>query len=134
MFLGLLSIEQRQAFARVARHIIHADENLDAEEGWYLNLLEKEMGVDTFHTRPTTHERFVESLEVFDNRFSRNILLLEAVAVALSDGDIGDSEMEVLVAITDHFGFDEGKIGRFRSYAQRILDLVNEGQELIASR
>jgi tellurite resistance protein len=134
MFLSLLSSDQREAFATVARRIIHADGRLDAEESWYLNLLEKEMGVATWHTRPTSHETFAESLSVFDNRFSRNILLLEAVAVALADGEIDPTEMEVLVDITNHFHIDEQKIERFRVFARRILDLMDEGQELIASR
>jgi tellurite resistance protein len=134
MFLSLLSSDQRHAFAEIARFIIHADAHLDAEEGWYFNLLQKEMGMETLAPRSTTSESYHESLKLFDNRFSKNILLLEAVTVALADGDIDESEMKVLEDIVERCRMKPEKIEIFRGYAERVLALVNDGQELIASR
>jgi len=134
MFLSLLSAEQKRAFAKVARWIIDADGVVDDNESWLLHLVQKEMGGTEWPARPRSEKEFYEALDCFDNPISKRILLLEATTMAVADGEIDASEMDVLVDIARHYNLPPGKIDSFRRYAEKAVDLVDEGERLIRNR
>jgi len=132
MFLGLLSERQRHAFAIVARFITRADGTVLDEERWYLHILEKEIGAPP--PPPGDEGEIEDALALFDNPLSRNILLIESLAVALSDGRFDPREEEAISLIARRLGMRPEKVERFRIYAERIVKLVDEGEDLIATR
>lgn len=134
MYLGLLSLVQRQAFCQLGLFIITVDGEVDERELRLLDAAQREMELYVLPERPASMAKARQLMELFDTPLSRNVALLEAVGLALADRVIVPAEREVLDAMCAQFEIPTARIDEYREFASRILDLFEEGELLIARR
>jgi hypothetical protein len=83
MFLNRLTVEQKKAFLAIAMKIVSADRRLEPKERQAIEAIRFEMGLWTETDIP--RGSIEELAKPFDTRQSQVILMLEGIALALTD-------------------------------------------------
>ena len=134
MFLNSLTLEQKKAFLSIAMKIIGADGILETRERQKIETMRYEMGLYNETDLPTGD---IEDIaKTFDTRKSRVIVMLEGIALAYADEDLGEEEQKILRALALVFEFSEEEdAGRFLPGAVlvEIFDVVG-GERAVGGR
>lgn len=133
MFLHLLNKTQRQCFCNVVRFVIMADGVVDSTEHRILEMAKREMELDELPAPVTSLALLATQLNVFDSPMSRNILIMESVAAAMADGEIPESEMNILTQLCECLQIPTEKIVDFRKLAESSNAVYKKAEELIFS-
>ena len=131
MFLHLLNEAQKQVFCNVVQFIVTADGVVDDREKRILAAAQRELDLDELPQKVTSLALLANQLNVFDTEMSRRILILEAVAVAQADGEIPESEMNILNGLCECLQISQEDLDKFCDYAKRFRDLTIEGEKLV---
>jgi hypothetical protein len=135
MFLHLLDRAQRREFCRAALHLIRADDVVDLREEELMARARAELGIadpDDVPTPPRDLDDLLDGLEVFEMTEAKNVLVLELLVLVLADGDIDEAELDELAAICRRLDVSRDAFGRLQQFARRLLDLRQDGLELLA--
>ena len=123
MFVQYLSERQQGVLLHYAHEIMRADSLVDARELTLLDVLRAQ-------ARPGVEEEDVpiEKLpELFDDRLSRIVLLLELVGMGYADEKFSPRESELISKLSEAFAIDEdGVMDDVISWVKRQLLLVKE--------
>ena len=123
MFVQYLSERQQGVLLHYAHEMMRADSMVDARELSRLDVLRAQ-------SRPGVEEEDmpIEKLsELFDDRLSRIVLLLELTGMGYVDEKFGPRESELVSKLADALGFnEEGVMDDINSWVQRQLLLVKE--------
>ena len=131
MFLHLLNKTQRQCFCNVLRFVIMADGIVNESEHRILQLAQQEMDLYELPAPVTSLALLATQLNAFDSPMSRNILMLESVGAAMADGEIPQSEMDILTQLCDCLQIPETKISEFKDLAESANKVRAKGESLI---
>lgn len=125
MFLSSLSSpEQKAAFMQLAGHVITADGVIHENESHLLGLMRRELDLpDSFQCPALSVE---ESLAHFDTREEQTSVILELVALALSDGSIHPAEHCVIGRAVEVFGYPRERVVSIEDWVRRYCELVKE--------
>ena len=123
MFVQYLSERQQGVLLHYAHEMMRADNLVDARELTRLDVLRAQ-------SRPGVEEEDVpiEKLpELFDDRLSRIVLLLELIGMGYVDEKFSPRESELVSKLAEALAIDEeGVMDDIRSWVQRQLLLVKE--------
>ena len=128
MFVQYLSERQQGVMLHYAHEMMRADNVVDARELSRLDVLRDQ-------ARPGVEEEDVpiEQLpELFDDRLSRIVLLLELTGMGYADEKFSPRESELIRRLAEAFAFDEDDvIDDVMSWVKRQLLLVKEAHQLM---
>ena len=128
MFVQYLSERQQGVMLHYAHEMMRADNVVDARELSRLDVLRDQ-------ARPGVEEEDVpiEQLpELFDDRLSRIVLLLELTGMGYSDEKFSPRESELIHKLAEVFAFDEDDIvDDIIAWVKRQLLLVKEAHQLM---
>ena len=122
MFVQYLNERQQGVLLHYAHEMMRADASVDARELNRLDLLRDQ-------ARPGVEEEDVpiEQLpELFDDRLSRIVLLLELVGVGHVDENFSPQESELISSMASALAIDQDGITDIILWVKRQLLLVNE--------
>jgi uncharacterized tellurite resistance protein B-like protein len=110
-----------------------ADGVVDSTEHRILEMAKREMELDELPAPVTSLALLATQLNVFDSPMSRNILIMESVAAAMADGEIPESEMNILTQLCECLQIPTEKIVDFRKLAESSNAVYKKAEELIFS-
>ena len=128
MFVQYLSESQQAALLHYSYEMMRADNVVKAEEHAYLDTLRSQShpGVQA------TDVPISELASLFEDRFSRIVLLLELVGMGHADETFTPHESNLVCEIAAALDIGKRDIENIRSWVQRQLLLVEEAHELMA--
>ena len=124
MFLNLLNKDQKLAFLAVAMKIIGADGILEPRERQMIEAMRYEMGLFTETNLPKGD--LEDIVKPFDTKKSRIIMMLESIAVAYADENLGAEEQKILRALALIFELSEDEATALEDWVLRYKKLQNE--------
>lgn len=128
MFVQYLSERQQGVLLHYAHEMMRADSMVDARELSRLDVLRAQ-------SRPGVEEEDmpIEKLsELFDDRLSRIVLLLELTGMGYVDEKFGPRESELVSKLADALAIDEeGVMDDIKAWVQRQFLLVKEAHQLM---
>ncbi|MCK5058918.1 MAG: hypothetical protein KAT34_19890 [Candidatus Aminicenantes bacterium] len=124
MFLNNLTEEQKKAFLSIAMKIIGADGILETRERKMIETMRYEMGL--YNETDLPKGDIEDIAKAFDTRKSRVIVMLEGIALAYADEDLGEEEQKILRALALVFEFSEEEATAVENWVKRYKDLHQE--------
>lgn len=124
MFLNSLTQEQKKAFLAIAMKIIGADGILETRERQMIETMRYEMGL---YDETDLPKGDIEDIaKAFDTRKSRAIMMLEGIALAYADENLGGEEQKILRALALIFGISEEEATAMENWVLRYKELQRE--------
>lgn len=133
MWLHLLDPDQQHTYVKAAQLVILADGIVHEAEEELLATVQIEMAMDTVPAAPDDVDTFLEELEVFDTPVSKNVLMLELMAVAMADDEYHPREKELLERIASRLRIKTDGLEEFRQFAIRGLKLIEDARSLLST-
>ncbi len=130
MFLNRLTVDQKKAFLAIAMKIVGADRRLDMKERQTIEAMRFEMGLWTETDIP--RGSIEELAKPFDTRQSQVILMLEGIALALTDEEFHGEEEKILRALALIFGFSEKEANAMENWVLHSKELQKEAEAMMA--
>jgi len=128
MFLNMLDINEKRAFALLAEKMIEADGIVVGREASALAALKAEMGL----AGPDNDSRSVEELaRVFKDKRSRVAALLELFGLAYTDTDFDLGEQSLIAAVANEMGLTSDDIVALEQWVQDHVSLVRRAMTLM---
>lgn len=132
MFLFKLNHPQKVAFIKLANRIATMDDGIaDEAESEMLNMMCKEM--ELCYDPDSEDIEMEELTQVFDSKEARNICLLEAVGIALTNGNYHNEQRELIFTLNEAFGYDEEHLKEMEAWVEKMAVITREGTELLLS-
>lgn len=128
MFLNSLTQEQKKAFLSIAMKIIGADGILETRERQMIETMRYEMGL--YNETDLPKGEIEDIAKIFDTRKSRVIVMLEGIALAYADEDLGGEEHKILRSLALIFEFSEDEATAMENWMKRYKDLHQEAVAL----
>jgi tellurite resistance protein len=129
MFLNQLTEKEQVAFIELAHLVAVADGIMSEQEQELIQLYKQEAALsDDYQIQDLPLE---EILKAFESETSKNIALLEVLAVIFSDGTYSDDERQIVKLIKQSFGFTPEKYETYKAWIRKINDVYAEGVQLI---
>ena len=129
MWLSSLTEEQRHALLRLAHNVVVSDGLLDPNEEGMLDEFCREMGLE-----PVEEIEYIELEgigEVFNNRRSRIIALLNLLKLSYADGAFEIEEECLLKEISQSFAVPDAEFLLLDNWVKRLVSLETEALNLI---
>lgn len=131
MWLSSLHPEQRKALLGLAHNVIVSDGLLDPNEEGMLDQFKREMEL---HPSLESDYLELEGIEnVFDNRKSRVIALLNLIRLSYADGAFEIEEECLLKEISRTFEVSDEEFLLLDNWVRRLVALEDEARGLMAS-
>ncbi len=128
MFLNMLDIDEKRAFALLAEKMIEADGIVVGREASSLAALKAEMGLEG----SGNDTRSVEELaKVFKDRRSRISALLELFGLAYTDTNFDLSEQSLIATVAHEMGLGSDNIVALEQWVQDHVALVRRAMALM---
>ena len=127
MFIQYLTERQQSALLHYAYEIMRADSSADAREMNQLDVLRAQVqpGVQA-------EDVAIEELpELFDDRMSRIVLLLEVIGMGYADEKFHPQESDLIDKVAGALAIDEDEVLNIVSWVKRQLLLVKEAHRLM---
>ena len=127
MFVQYLNERQQGVLLHYAYEMMRADSSADAREMNRLDVLRAQ-------TQPGVQAEDVaieELPELFDDRMSRIVLLIEVIGMGYADEKFDPQESELIDKMANTLAIDEDEILDIMSWIKRQLLLVKEAHRLI---
>jgi|TARA_B100000767_G_scaffold122999_1_gene117168 tellurite resistance protein len=129
VWLSLLSEPQRHAALRLAHNVVVSDGILDPNEEGMLGEFRREMELKDYGEIEYLELNGIE--EVFADRRSRMILLLNLCKLSYADGAFEIEEECLLREISKTFDFSEDDFSLVDNWVKRVCALEQEGKEMM---
>jgi hypothetical protein len=128
MFLNMLTIEEKGAFAELAEKMIQADGIEIGRETAALAALKAEMGI----TGDVTKDRSLAELAgVFANKRSRIAALLELMGLGYSDTSYNVSEESLVTSVAYEMGISPDELTDVEAWVQDHVALIRRAMVLM---
>lgn len=128
MFLNMLDIDEKRAFALLAEKMIEADGIVVGREAAALASLKAEMGF----SGSAMDDRSVEELAwVFKDKRSRVAALLELFGLAYTDTNFDLGEQSLIATVAQDMGLGSDEIVALEKWVQDHVDLVRRALALM---
>ena len=128
MFLNMLDIDEKRAFAILAEKMIEADGIVVGREAAVVASLKAEMGV----SGSGDDDRSIEELAtVFKDKRSRVVALLELFGLAYTDTDFALGEQSLIASVAQDMSFGSDEIVALEKWVQDHVDLVRRAMVLM---
>jgi len=124
MFLNSLTQEQKKNFLAIAMRIIGADGILETRERQKIETMRYEMGL--YNETDLPKGDIEDIAKTFDTRKSRVTVMLEGIALAYADEDLGGEEQKILRALALVFEFSEEEATAMENWVKRYKELHQE--------
>ena len=127
MFVQYLNERQQSALLHYAYEVMRANRSADARELNQLDVLRSQAqpGVQA-------EDVAIEELpELFDDRMSRIVLLIEVIGMGYADEKFDPQELELIDKITNALTIDEDDVLNIVSWVKRQILLVKETHRLM---
>lgn len=132
MYLSLLNDNQKSLFLSIALYLAKVDNDYSEEERRIIQSYCVEMNI--------TEENFVHSNNIMeiissidecsDNRAKR-IIVLEAVGLAIIDGDYSENEKKVIKLMNTYFGLDDCFLDQCENLISQFVEFQKQFNQLI---
>jgi len=129
VFLNYLKGSQKKLFLRMAENLIKADNKILPEEKELFDALRKELGCADFVFGQALDE---SQFEVFDTNETKNIVILELVALAYVDNEMAEEERDFILKIMKVFRTPSKKLKMFEKWVLKQKNLYEEAASLIS--
>jgi tellurite resistance protein len=130
MFLNRLHTEEKKAFLELAHYVARSDGDFSDKEKVVIDTYCFEMQIDDIDFAEDNFE-IENTLQKIKNKKSQKIVLLEIMALVLSDDIVHKNEQKIIDKITNFFGFDKSLSNLFIEWTKTILSVSNQGKILI---
>jgi tellurite resistance protein len=130
MFLFKLNEEEKKAFLQLAHYMARVDGEFPEEEQAVIKMYAHEMGIKDEGFKE--HEFNLDNiLNIFKSKKSKNIVLLEIMALVYADGRVDDKEEELLQYMCIKFGITRKTAKIYEEWIKAILALYKQGELFI---
>jgi tellurite resistance protein len=130
MFLNRLNKEEKVAFLELAHYVARIDGDFAEEERTIIQTYCFEMQIDDIEYDENTFN-LENLLEIFQNKMSQKILVLELMALIYSDGYLDENEQNIINHITKAFSMNNALVQIYAEWTKAILAISSQGQLLI---
>jgi len=130
MFLNRLGKKEKIAFLELAHHIARSDNNFSEEEKTIIDTYCFEMQLEDIIYNKESFS-LEENLAVFENKMSKNVVLLELMALIYSDNIVEKQEQEIIDTILAIFNFNASLAKIYAEWTKSILAITAQGQLLL---
>lgn len=129
MFLGMLSSDEKRAFARLARMLIEADGIVVEAEATALAALEGEMGLAT--GEQSDEQDVTRLAESFGSRRAKVGALLELIGLGYSDSRFSVDEKSLVTVVAHDMGLSADDLGRIDAWVKEHVRHVEDALALM---
>lgn len=127
MFLSLLEEHQKVPFLELAQMVIQADGRVAPEEAGLLEIMKKEMNVDSL---PVPSGRPLKEIaRAFNTKQAKYVAAFELIGLGYADNEFVASEKDVLIRLFKHFGLPEADLVSIENWVVRQLAMVREAEK-----
>jgi tellurite resistance protein len=129
MWLNDLNADQRRSFLGLAYNVVVSDGLLDPNEELMMAAFRREMGLGDDVEADYTDLTGVD--EVFSDRRSRRIAMLNLVHLSYADGAYEIEEECLLRELANAFGVEDGEFALLENWVKRLVSLEQEAKALL---
>jgi hypothetical protein len=129
MFLGMLSSDEKRAFARLARMLIEADGIVVEAEETALAVLEGEMGLAT--GEQSDEQDVTRLAESFGSRRAKVAAILELIGLGYSDSRFSVDEKSLVTVVAHDMGLSAEDLGQVDAWVKGHVRHVEEAFRLM---
>ena len=129
MWLNDLNADQRRSFLGLAHNIVVSDGLLDPNEELMMVAFRREMGLGDEVEADYTDLTGVD--EVFSDRRSRRIAMLNLIHLSYADGAYEIEEECLLRELANAFGVEDGEFALLENWVKRLVSLEQEAKALL---
>jgi len=126
MFLELLKNREKKAFLELVNQIVRDSD----QQKEIINSYCFEMRIDNIDF-DKNKSSITKILSKIKNKKSQKIVLLEIMALVLSDNIVSIDEKKIIDEILDYFKIDKRLADLYREWVKTILSVSNQGKFLI---
>lgn len=130
MFFGKLSLRQKNALLAMAKRMMIADSKVKPEEDIFFNILRSELGPKTYVPADEVYGEI--DVSMFDDSYSRLVLLMTLAIMAYVDDSFHPKESSVLAEVIQQIGFADDIVAEAMSIAETEGNLIKQVQGLFA--
>ena len=130
MFLQELKENEKKAFLELVHLVAKANGIITTEEQKMLDSYNKEMGV-TICLEELEEKELLDIVGQFESNRSKRIVFLEALAVALADGDYMEDEKEFIKGLREAFAITLDEYEDFKGWIIKTNALYEQASELV---
>ena len=130
MFLNRLKKEEKKAFLQLAHHVARSDSDFSKEEELIIEKYCMEMQIENAPFNEASFDIY-DTLDEFQSKNSKRIVLLELMALIYSDDFLHDGEREVLEKILEEFDLSYSLSIVYTEWAKTMLSLYKQGNALL---
>lgn len=128
MFLNVLDMDEKRAFAELAEKMVEADGIVIGREAASLAALKAEMGIAETHDS----DRSVGELaSVFKSKRSKTAALLELIGLGFSDTNFNVGEQSLVTSIAREMGLGSEEVAQIVDWVKEHVDLVRRALVLM---
>lgn len=131
MFLHALTSDQQRLFCQLARHLMLADEVLDAREGELERVILRETGLSDFPSTSRPLPDLLAELRNIGPVAQRNAVFVELVGIALVDDELHPAEAALLESTRRELSVPEETARALMDFGERYHALAREGRLLV---
>lgn len=130
MFLHVLTAGEQAVFCQLAYVVMAADGQVHDKETAFHEWALRDLELEELPPPPDGSVEVPAGL--FGSAASRHALLLELAVVAAADGVVTAGEREVLESLAGELDSSPAAVDRYLEYADRLVDVLEEGVILVA--
>ncbi|MGB0683174.1 MAG: hypothetical protein ACPGOV_10720 [Magnetovibrionaceae bacterium] len=131
MFLNLLNEDQKATFLGIALKLVRADGRIVDEEFSLMSAVQTELGWDVQPDVWALDQ--LDTLEQFDDRRSRMVVMMELYLLAVCDGALPPEEVEIFDVLARSFGMDDETQAEALNWARQIAPVAVQGWRMALS-
>jgi uncharacterized tellurite resistance protein B-like protein len=128
MFLGFLNDLQRLTLLGLARQMVTQNTNLHPSEVGRLERMQEEMGICEETKVPIP--AFEELPEIYTDRKSQSIVLIELMGTAFVDSRFDCREDKFIVDVARSFNVSDEQLKAMQDWIRRLRTLLDEAIDL----
>jgi hypothetical protein len=128
MFLNVLDMDEKRAFAELAAKMVEADGIVIGREAATLAALKAEMGI----AETDGNDRTIGDLAgVFKSKRTKTAALLELVGLGYSDTNFNVGEQSLVTSIAQEMGLGAEDVAQIEGWVKEHVDLVRRALVLM---
>jgi hypothetical protein len=130
MFLNNLNHEEKRYFWKMINLVSECDDEVSVEEQAMLNSYKKELDIDVTEDLKMDLEELLDLLDESSDIVKKSVLI-EIIALIMSDSKYDNSEKELVEIISSRFNIDEDIRKNMFEWVEKIQNLYSEANALI---
>ena len=128
MYLSRLNQEEKEYFLELAHYMANSDKDFSRIEQDVIKNYCQEMGVEKYKKKSIDIDNIIR---YFSRNTTKNIVMLEILALAFMDGNYNLEEKKTISKIQQAFGFSDEKLRNFVQWVKNVINIYKEGEQLV---